>query len=91
MQGERTTRMPRGFAADHPAAEVLRHKQFLAAREEPAAFAAQPDFYAQLVATFAAMAPFVLFLNAPIVAMRRAAERDPLVADRARGERRRRA
>ena len=81
MQGERVSRMPRGFDADHPAAEVLRHKQFLAAREEAAAFAAQPDFYAQLLATFAAMAPFVLFLNAPIIALRREAERDPLVAE----------
>jgi uncharacterized protein (TIGR02453 family) len=91
MQGDRVSRMPRGFDADHPAAEVLRHKQFLAAREEPAAFAAQPDFYAQLVATFAAMAPFVAFLNVPIVALRREAARDPLVADRVQGERRRRA
>lgn len=88
MQGERVSRMPRGFDADHPAADVLRHKQFLAAREEAADFAAQPDFYRHLLATFAAMAPFVQFLNVPIIAMRREAERDPLVGDRARTERR---
>lgn len=91
MQGDRVSRMPRGFDAEHPAADVLRHKQFLAAREEAATFATQPDFYAQLLATLTAMAPFVLFLNEPIIALRREAERDPLVADLANAERRRRA
>lgn len=81
MQGERVTRMPRGFAADHPAAEVLRYKQFLAAREEAPAFAAAPDFYAHLLATLKAMAPFVAFLNTPIMERRRLAARDPLSAD----------
>ena len=89
MQGATVTRMPRGFEAAHPAADVLRHKQFLAVREEPPTFAARSDFYEQLLATFAAMTPFVTFLNAPIVALRRAIDRDPLVAERsARGRRR---
>ena len=61
------------------AAEVLKHKQFLAAREEAPAFAAQPDFYKHLLATFEAMAPFVAFLNEPIVEMRRHLDRDPLL------------
>ena len=82
MQGEQSTRMPRGFDAAHPAADVLRHKQFLAAREEAPDFAARPDFYKHLLAMFAAMAPFVAFLNEPILEMRRAAERDPLLAER---------
>ena len=88
VQGTTATRMPRGFDAAHPAAALLRHKQFLAAREEVPAFAARPDFYKQLLATFAAMAPFVNFLNEPIVEMRRAMDRDPLMAERsARGRR----
>ncbi|MBP7776413.1 MAG: DUF2461 domain-containing protein [Acidobacteria bacterium] len=89
MQGTTAARMPRGFDAAHPAADVLRHKQFLAAREEAPAFAARPDFYRQLLATFEAMAPFVGFLNQPIVEMRRTMERDPLVAERAATSRRR--
>lgn len=84
MKGAQSTRIPRGFDADHPAADLLRHKQYLAFREEPATFAARPDFYRQLLSTFAAMAPFVAFLNEPIVAARQRAERDPLVADGAR-------
>ena len=90
MQGETTSRVPRGFDAGHPAVDLLRHKQFLAAREEAPDFAARPDFYKQLLATFEAMLPFVRFLNEPVVALRRAAERDPLLADsaaQARGRR----
>lgn len=79
MQGDTASRMPRGFDAAHPAAAVLKHKQFLAAREEAPAFAAQPDFYKHLLATFEAMAPFVAFLNEPIVEMRRRLDRDPLL------------
>ena len=45
MHGEQAARMPRGFDPAHPAAELLRHKQFLASREEPAEFATRPGFY----------------------------------------------
>ena len=38
-QGETLTRVPRGFPADHPAADWLRHRQFLAGVERPAEFA----------------------------------------------------
>lgn len=90
MQGEQATRMPRGFDAAHPAAEWLRHKQFLAAREEAPDFAARADFYPQLLATLQAMAPFVAFLNEPILERRRLADRDPLAAEIAASSKRRR-
>lgn len=80
MQGETTSRMPRGFDAAHPAADLIRHKQFLAAREEAPEFAARPDFYKQLLATFEAMVPFVRFLNTPVIAMKAKVQRDPLLA-----------
>ena len=63
-----------------PAADVIRHKQFIAAREEAPEFAVRPDFYSELLATLKAMAPFVAFLNEPILERRRAIERDPLAA-----------
>ena len=76
----------RGCRADstrkHPAADLIRHKQFLAVREEPDAFATTPGFYAELLASFTAMAPFVRFLNEPLVALKRTADADPLVAER---------
>lgn len=63
IQGERLTRVPRGFAKDHPAAEHLKLKQFLAGREYPAEFALSPRFYGELLAVFRAIAPFIRFLN----------------------------
>jgi uncharacterized protein (TIGR02453 family) len=85
MHGEQAARVPRGFDAAHPAADLLRHKQFLASREEPAAFAARPDFYPALLATFGAMVPFVRFLNEPLIALQQSADRDPLVVESGRG------
>ena len=75
LQGERLTRVPRGFAKDHPAAHYLQFKQFLGAREETAAFATREDFYQQLVTTFKAITPLVTFLNEPIIAMQRTDKR----------------
>ena len=75
LQGERLTRVPRGFAKDHPAAHYLQFKQFLGAREEMAAFATREDFYQQLVTTFKAITPLVRFLNEPIIAMQRTDKR----------------
>ena len=60
--------MPRGYSADHPAADFLRHKQFLAGRELPAEFATREDFYTELLSTFKALVPLVRFLNEPLVA-----------------------
>lgn len=74
LQGDRLTRVPRGFAKDHPAAGYLQHRQFLGFREEPAAFATRPDFYKQLLATFKTLAPLCAFLNEPLVAR---ASREP--------------
>jgi uncharacterized protein (TIGR02453 family) len=68
LEGERLQRVPRGFPPDHPAAEFLKFKQFLAAYERPAEFATTPGFYKALVEAFRRMAPLVAFLNAPLLA-----------------------
>lgn len=68
LQGDTISRVPRGFAKDHPSAAYLRHKQFLGFREEPAAFAASPGFYRELVKTLRTLAPLVRFLNEPLLA-----------------------
>jgi uncharacterized protein (TIGR02453 family) len=67
LQGDQMTRVPRGYAKDHPAASYLVHRQFMAFREEPAAFATGKDFYKQLLATIQTVAPLVQFLNEPLV------------------------
>ena len=63
LEGERLQRVPRGFPADHPAAEYLKFRQFVGGREHPAAFAASPRFYEGLLETFRTIAPLVGFLN----------------------------
>ena len=68
LKGDTLTRVPRGWAKDHPAARFLVHKQFLGFREEPADFAARPDFYRQLLGTMKALTPLVAFLNEPLLA-----------------------
>ncbi|MEW5981440.1 MAG: DUF2461 domain-containing protein [Acidobacteriota bacterium] len=72
LEGERLSRVPRGFPRDHPAADLLRYRQFLAGREEQAAFAHSPAFFRSLVTVFRAIAPLVAFLNEPLVAARAA-------------------
>jgi uncharacterized protein (TIGR02453 family) len=67
MGGERLTRTPRGFATNHPAADYLKYRQFIAGREFPAAFAHSCEFYPTLLETFRALMPLVRFLNAPLV------------------------
>ncbi len=71
LQGDRLTRVPRGYPKDHPAAHYLQYRQFMAFREEPAAFATRKDFYKQLRDTLATITPLVRFLNEPLVASQR--------------------
>jgi uncharacterized protein (TIGR02453 family) len=75
LEGERLSRVPRGFAADHPAADFLRYKQFLAARTLPAHVSVESGFYGTVVETFRAIVPLVRFLNEPILEARRTRER----------------
>jgi uncharacterized protein (TIGR02453 family) len=70
LGGERLTRVPRGYAKDHPAAYYLQFRQFLAGREYEAAFAARPRFYPELLSVFRAVTPLVRFLNTPLAARR---------------------
>jgi uncharacterized protein (TIGR02453 family) len=75
VEGERLSRVPRGFAADHPAAEYLKHKQWLISRTFPAEMATTTSFYRTVVETFRAGVPLIRFLNEPIVRARRMRER----------------
>lgn len=67
LSGDTLTRVPRGFPTNHPAAQYLKHQQFVAGMEYPAAFAHSGEFYPILVATFKALMPLVRFLNEPLV------------------------
>ena len=75
IDGEQLSRVPRGFSPDHPAADFLRYKQFLASRTFAGDVATTVRFYKLVVETFRAMVPMVRFLNEPIVKARRLKER----------------
>jgi uncharacterized protein (TIGR02453 family) len=68
LRGDSLTRVPRGFDKNHPAARYLMHKQFMAFREEPGAFATSRNFYKQLLGTFETLSPMVKFMNEPLIA-----------------------
>lgn len=66
MQGEQLSRVPKGFAKNHPAEDLLRYKQFLLYVELPPDIAVSPKLFEEVQKRFRAMAPFVDFLNAPL-------------------------
>lgn len=80
VQGDRLTRVPRGYAADHPAADYLKLKQIYAGRSCDIGLATSPRFYTELLRVFRAVAPLVAFLNDPLVGAYPAASGDPLAA-----------
>jgi uncharacterized protein (TIGR02453 family) len=82
VSGDSLRRVPRGYPADHPAAEYLKLRQFLFGRSYPAAFAVDRRFFREVLQLFEKMAPVIHFLNQPLVAQ--AASRDPLQAGRVR-------
>lgn len=70
LDGERLSRVPLGYPKDHPAAEYLRFKQFLAGCEYEAEFAYDRRFYREVLSVFRAVAPLVRFLNGPLAEAR---------------------
>jgi uncharacterized protein (TIGR02453 family) len=75
LHGDQLSRVPRGFPANHPAADYLRYKQYLASRSFDGEVAASARFYKLVVETFRGMLPLVRFLNEPILKARRIRER----------------
>ena len=67
LSGDKLSRVPRGFSKDHPAAEFLKYKHFVAGAEFPASFATDPKFYKTVLAVFRQLTPLTRFLNAPLL------------------------
>ncbi|MGA2157007.1 MAG: DUF2461 domain-containing protein [Bryobacteraceae bacterium] len=78
LQGEQLARVPKGFCADHPAADLLRFKQFVLYVELPPGIATSPTLYQEIVDRFRSMVPFLRFLNAPLPKERKIDARDLL-------------
>jgi uncharacterized protein (TIGR02453 family) len=70
LQGEQLTRVPKGFAREHPAADLLRYKQFLLYIELEPDLATTQDLYPEVVRHFRAITPFLEYLNAPLTRKR---------------------
>jgi uncharacterized protein (TIGR02453 family) len=65
LQGEQLSRMPKGFPPDHPAEELLRHRQWYLESVMDIKLLTSKRLVTQLACSFAIMAPFVEFLNRP--------------------------
>ncbi|MGH9785618.1 MAG: DUF2461 domain-containing protein, partial [Terriglobia bacterium] len=66
VQGEQLTRVPKGFAVDHPAADLVKFKQVLLYVEMEKAPVTNAKLYAEIARRFRAMTPFIEFLNEPL-------------------------
>ena len=67
MHGEQLSRVPKGFPSEHPAADLLRHKQWLVYVMLDPKLATTPKLLPEVRQRFEAMTPFVDFLNRPLV------------------------
>lgn len=68
LRGEALSRVPKGFDAEHPAADLIRRKHYLLEAELDPALATTPELLPEIVARLEAMTPFIEFLNRPLVA-----------------------
>lgn len=71
MQGERLTRLPAGFAKDHPAADWLRGKQWYLESICDAKLLSSPRLLPEVVKHFRTMLPLVEFFNQPLIAQQK--------------------
>lgn len=74
--GDSLTRVPKGFPADHPAADWLRMKQWYLWTEMPAELAVTPRLLPEILRRFRAALPLTDFLNEPLLASPTRARKD---------------
>ncbi len=66
IEGEQLKRIPKGFPQDHPGADLLVYKQFLAGATLPASEVESPNISKTITKHFKAIAPFLHYLNRAI-------------------------
>jgi uncharacterized protein (TIGR02453 family) len=66
LQGESLRRIPKGFDAAHPAADLLKMKQWLYYTTLDAGLITSPRLFAEIVKRFRVMMPVVEMLNGPL-------------------------
>src|SRR5262249_20896610 len=76
LEGVALTPPPKGFDAEHPAIDLLKRKSFvLHARLDPG-IATTPKLYREIVTRIEALAPFISYLNSPLVEKTRKQKRE---------------
>lgn len=68
LSGETLSRPPKGYEADNPAVEYLKHKSFLSFKKLDDSALFEKNFEKEIIKTFKAMKPLNDFLNRAIVA-----------------------
>ena len=68
LLGDQLSRVPKGFCADDPAADFLKYKRLILFTSLPAGIATTPRLYAEVLARFKAMKPFIDYLTKPLIA-----------------------
>ena len=71
LKGEQATRVPRGFDADDPAADLLRYKRFFLYTTLSPEIVTTPRLVREITSRFEAMTPFVEFLDRALLRKRR--------------------
>ena len=79
MQGDRLTRPPKGWSAEHPAIDYLRQKDLLLEVSLPPETGTAAKAVKEVAKRFRAMLPFVSFLNEPLVMKKKKGGKDPLL------------
>lgn len=79
LWGEPMKRVPKGFAAGHPAADLLRCRHWVLYVLLDAKLATSPRLLPELVSRFQAVKPVAEFLNGPLLALRRQEARRAMV------------
>jgi len=67
LYGESAARAPKGFDPEHPAIDLIKRKQFCLFTSLDAKIATTPKICTEVVKRFEAIAPFLEFLNAPLL------------------------
>ena len=80
LQGEQLSRVPKGFAGDHPALDLLRFKRFILYVTLEPDLATTPALYTEIVKRFRAMSPFLKFLTAPLAVTKKKMDARELLA-----------
>ena len=65
LQGEQLSRVPKGFLATDPAADLLRFKSFFLYVNLEPEMATTPQFFTEVLTRFKIMKPFLDFMTAP--------------------------